>query len=215
MLADLRFYTIFLTLLSSVIGLLFWHKLPSNRARFFLFSIGFSLLLDFIGTNFTQWTGMLNYGVYNFYILVLFSYYLLFFKSLLKKIAYKYTAGLFSIFFLVVSIINWSFLQNGLENILTYTYAIGVIFITILSVCYLFELFSSNLVLNFSKSIYFWFVVGILIFHVPFLPFMLSLEWFLIDYNPTIYGMILFFLNLLMNTSFIIGFIWSEKRYNY
>ena len=106
-------------------------------------------------------------------------------------------------------------MQNGLENILTYTYAIGVIFITILSVLYLFELFSSNLVLNFSKSIYFWFVVGILIFHVPFLPFMLSLEWFLIDYNPTIYGMILFFLNLLMNTSFIIGFIWSEKKYNY
>jgi hypothetical protein len=215
MLENLRFYSGFLTLLSGIIGIAFWHKLPNNRAKLFLFSIWFSVLIDVIGKYFTQWTGLLNYWIYNSYIFVLFSVYIILLKSLLKRVPYRCIATFFLISFMVVSILNWLFLQNGMQTILTYSYAVGVIFITILSAFYLFELFSTNLILNYSKSIFFWFVLGILIFHVPFLPFMLSLEWFLIDYSSTTYGIILFFLNLLMNTSFIIGFIWSQKKYNY
>ncbi len=216
MLENLRFYTVFLHLLSGIIGITFWYKLPNNRAKVFLFSIWFSVLIEITGKYFTQWTGgLLNYWVFNVYIFVLFSIYIVILKSLLKRVTYQYIASFFLASFIVVSILNWLFLQNGMQNILTYSYAVGVIFITILSSFYLFELFSTNLILNYSKSIFFWFVLGILIFHVPFLPFMLSLEWFLIEYSSTTYGLILFFLNLLMNTSFIIGFIWSEKKYNY
>jgi hypothetical protein len=216
MLENLRFYTGFLHLLSGIIGIAFWYKLPNNRAKLFLFSIWFSVLVEVIGNYFTEWTGgLLNYWVFNVYIFVLFSVYIMLLKSLLKRVPYRCIATFFLISFMLVSILNWLFLQNGMQTILTYSYAVGVIFITILSAFYLFELFSTNLILSYSKSIYFWFVLGILIFHVPFLPFMLSLDWFLIKVTSTTYGIILFFLNLLMNTSFIIGFIWSQKKYNY
>lgn len=215
MLENLRHYSVYLILLSTIVGVVFWYKLPNWKSRLFLFSIFFSFSIDFLGKYFTEWTGLLNYGIYNFYILLLFSYYILFFKSVLKSISYRNIANIFLFVFIIITILNWGFWQNGLERILTYTYAFGVIFITILSVFYLLELFSSNLITNFTKSIYFWYIIGILIFHLPFLPFMLSLQWFLIDFNPTVYGIILFFLNLLMSTSFIIGFVWSEKRYNY
>jgi hypothetical protein len=215
MLENLRFYTGFLSLLSGIIGLVYWYKLPNYKAKLFFFSIWFSLIIDFIGTNFTQWTGLLNYWVYNAYNLFIFSIYIILLRSLLKRISCRCIASAFLIIFILFSILNWCFLENGMVNILTYSYAIGVIFITILSSFYLFELFSTDLILNYSKSIFFWFVIGILVFHVPFLPFMLSLKWVLIKTNSTTYSLILFFLNLLMNASFIIGFVCSEKKYNY
>jgi hypothetical protein len=215
MLENLRFYTGFLHLLSGIIGVLFWYKLPNYKSKLFLFSIWFSLLIEIIGKYFTQWTGLLNYSVFNAYIFVLFSTYIILLKSLLKKITYRYVATFFLIIFMLVFTLNCLISNNSMANIMTYGYASGVIFITILSSMYLFELFSTNLILNYNRSLFFWFVLGILIFHVPFLPFMLSLEWFLIEYSSITYGLILFFLNLLMNTSFIIGFVWSQKKYNY
>jgi hypothetical protein len=215
MLENIRHYSGFLTLLSGIIGIVFWYKLPNNKSKLFLFSIWFSIILDLIGKYYTEWTGQLNYIIYNLYVLIIFSIYIILLRSLLEKLFFQKTALLFLLFFILTFFLNWFFIQNGLTEILTNSYALGVVFITVLGSMYLFELFSTNLILNYSKSIFFWFVLGVLLFHVTYLPFMLSLKWFLIDYNPAIYGLILFFLNLLMNTSFIIGFICSEKRYNY
>ena len=119
MLENLRFYSGFLTLISGCVGILFWYKLPSRKSKLFLFSIWISLVMDFIGTNFTIWTGLLNYWVYNSYIFILFIIYILLLKSILKKLVYKYIAAFFCLFFIIISIINWCFLQNGFDNILT------------------------------------------------------------------------------------------------
>ncbi len=215
MLENLRFCIVYLALLSGIFGLIFWHKLPNNKAKLFLFSIWFSVLTEVVGKYFTAWTGLLNYYVFNFYILVIFAIYIILLKSLLKKLAYKNLAGLFLPVFIIFYIINYFLFQNEFGQILTNSYAVGVIMIVILSFLYLLELFSTNLVLDYSKSIFFWFILGILIFFVPYLPFMLSLDWFLIEYNSSVYGLIIFFLNLLMNFCFTIGFICSEKKYNY
>lgn len=215
MLEDLRFGIVYLALLSGICGLVFWHKLPNNKAKLILLLIWFSALVEIVGRYFTKWTGLLNYYVFNFYILIIFSAYIILLRSFLKRQAYKKLASALLLLFLAFYGVNYFFLQNEFGQIFSNSYFAGVICIIILSFIYLFELFSSNLVLSYSKSIYFWFVLGILIFHVPFLPFMLSLDWFLIDYNPSVYGLILFFLNLLMNFCFVVGFIWSEKKYNY
>lgn len=215
MLEDLRFGVVFLALLSGICGIIFWSKLPNNKAKLILFLIWFSACIEIVGKYFTSWTGLLNYYVFNFYIFIIFCTYIFLLRSLLKKQVYKNMASAFLLLFPLFYVLNYFYLQNEFGQIFSNSYFAGVICIIILSFIYLIELFSSNLVLNYSKSIFFWFVLGILIFHVPFLPFMLSLNWFLIDYNPSIYGLIIFFLNLLMNFCFIVGFIWSEKKYNY
>ncbi|WP_246020756.1 hypothetical protein [Flavobacterium humi] len=173
------------------------------------------MFTEIVGKYFTLWTGLLNYYVFNFYILVMFFIYIVLIKSLLKKIVHRNIASFLMLIYIVFYILNYFFFQNEFGQIFTNSYAVGVISIVILSFLYLFELFSSNLVLDYSKSIFFWFILGILIFYVPYLPFMLSLDWFLIDYNSSVYDLIIFFLNLLMNFCFSIGFICSEKKYNY
>jgi len=214
MLGDVRFYIVYVALLSGILGLFYRHKLPDYKSRLVLFLIWFTALIEIVGKYFTGWTGLLNYCVFNVYIIVTFTAYITILKGLLKKEIYKDLSWIFMAIFIGYFIIN-ALYMNPVQYVLTNSYVVGVIVTAILSFLYLLEVFSSDLVLNYTKSFFFWFILGILIFHIPYLPFMLSLDWFLIEYNPSVYGLILFFLNLLMNFCFAAGFIWSEKKYNY
>lgn len=216
MIENLRFYSGFLTLLSGIIGLLLYHKLPTFKSKLVLATVWVSVLVEFVGKYFTQWTGLLNYFVFNVYNLIIFSVYIIILDKLFKKQINKRLATIFLVLFLLSFLANALFFGKELEQrIITNFYATGVVFISVLSLLYLVELYNSDYILNYSKSIFFWFILGILIFHVPFLPFMLSLDWFLIKFNSSVYGIIVFFLNLLMNSCFIFGFLCSEKKYNY
>jgi len=214
MLGDVRFYIVYVVLFAGIFGLFYRHKLPNYKSRLVVFLIWFTALIEIVGKHFTEWTGLLNYCVFNVYIIVTFTVYIIVLKGLLKKEIYKDLAWIFMAIFIIYFILN-AFCRNPLQHIFTNSYVVGVIITAILSFLYLLEVFSSDFVLNYTKSIFFWFTLAILIFHIPYLPFMLSLDWFLIDYNPSIYGLILFFLNFLMNFCFVVGFIWSEKKYNY
>lgn len=215
MLENLRFYSIYLALLAGIVGLFFLYKLPGNKAKSLLGMIFFSVLTEFVGSNLTRWTGLINYCVFNIYILVSFTYYLILLKYLLVHRNHKRFADIFLIIFVLFYICDFIFIQKTIFEAFTFSFAFGVIFVLILSCLYLVEIFNSKKILNFGKSIFFWFILGVLLFHVPFLPFMLAIKWFLIESNETIYSLMLFILNLLMYGCFIFGFIWSEKKYNY
>ncbi|TWI00639.1 hypothetical protein IQ05_01296 [Flavobacterium tiangeerense] len=215
MFEDLRFYIIYLALLSSIIGFRFYYKLPNNKAKFILFIIVFSFLTEFVGKYFTLWTGLINFSVYNFYMLASFSAYIVLLYALFLKLEFKRIAICFLIIFYLFYFCNLYYFQYHNDTVFTNSFALGVVFVLLLSCCYFIEIFNSKKILNFKKSIYFWFILGILLFHVPFLPFMLAIKWFLIKNDESIFSLVLFILNLLMNGCFIIGFLWSEKRYNY
>ena len=215
MIENLRFYIIYLALLSSLVGCFFYSKLPNNKAKFILFIIILSLMTEFIGKYFTKWTGMINYYVYNFYMLASFSAYIILLRMQLCNYKFKTVALYFLILFYAFYFLNLYYFQAENDTVFTNSFALGVVLILILSCFYFIEIFNSEKILNFKKSIYFWFILGILLFHVPFLPFMLALKWFLIKNDATIFSLVLFILNFLMYTCFIIGFLWSEKKYNY
>lgn len=216
MIENLRYLPGLFAFVTSIIGILNWNKLPNYKSKLFLGSIFLSVFTEFLGVYFTKWTGLLNYYVFNSYIFILFTLYYYVLTSIIKRYFYKIIASSFIfIYFLavVISIVVHKE-QLGL-GIFSEIYALGVLFFIILSILYLLEFFNSDKVLNYSQTIFFWFILGVLLFHVPFLPFMLSLEWFLIEYNSSIYWIIIFILNVIMNVCFIIGFVWTEKKYNY
>lgn len=215
MLENIRFYIIYLALLSGTIGLFSIRKLPNNKAKSILIIIWLAFLVEFIGINFSKWTGKINYLIFNGYIFISFFYYLLLLKTLLVKKNNQKVGFSAIILFTVFYLINFFLFQHDIDKTFTNSFTIGVFLILVLSCLYLIEIFNTEKVLNFKKSIYFWFILGILLFHVPFLPFMLAIDWFLIERVESIYSFVLFFLNLLMHSCFIIGFIWTEKKYNY
>jgi hypothetical protein len=209
----LRSYIIYLALLSGSIGLISMHKLPGKKAKFLVILIWFSALIEFVGYYFTYWTGLLNYYVYNFYMFVSFSAYILLLRSLLLKINYRLTAVYFLILFMLSFFLNIMYFKEDPNRSFTYSFAIGVVLI--LSCLYLVEIFNSDKILNFKRSVFFWYILGILVFHVPFTPFMLAINWFLIKQDDSVFSLVLFILNILAHSCYIIGFLWSEKKYNY
>lgn len=211
----LRSYIIYLALLSGSIGLISMHKLPGKKAKFLVILIWFSVLIELVGYYFTYWTGLLNYYVYNFYMFVSFSAYILLLRSLLLKINYRLTAVYFLILFIVSFFLNIMYFKEDANRSFTYSFAIGVLLVLILSCLYLVEIFNSDKILNFKRSVFFWYILGILVFHVPFTPFMLAINWFLIKQDESVFSLVLFILNFLAHSCYIIGFLWSEKKYNY
>ena len=207
--------TIYLALLSFIPGLFFYQKLPNNKAKSLLYYLLFAFISDFIGFHFTSWTGLVNYPIYNLYILISFSYYIILLKLLLIKAKNRKIALISLVIYITSYVSYFLFVQKNLASPFTYVFGIGVLLVLILSFLYLLEIFNSDKILNFKKSIYFWFIVGILVFHVSFLPFMLSSLFFLFEYNMTTFIIVLFILNLLMHICFLIGFIYSSKEYNY
>ncbi|WP_456312231.1 hypothetical protein [Pseudomonas shirazensis] len=211
----LRSYIIFLALLSGIIGLISLHKLPGKKAKSLVVLIWFSILTEIIGYYFTYWTGLLNYYVYNCYMFISFSAYILLLRSLLLKQNNKVSAILFLILFVFSFFLNVLYFKEDVNNSFIYSFAVGVLVVMILSCLYLVEIFNSDKILNFKKSVFFWYILGILLFHVPFLPFMLAIKWFLIKQDESIISLVLFLLNFLTHICFITGFVWSEKKYNY
>jgi hypothetical protein len=211
----LRFYIFYLALSSGIIGLISWHKLPNDKAKSLVILIWFSVIIEKVGYYFTEWTGLLNYYVFNFYMLVSFSAYILLLRNLLVKINHRLIAILSLFLFIASFFLNILYFKEDTNHSFTYSFAIGVLLVMILSCLYLVEIFNSDKILNFKKSVFFWYILGILVFHVPFLPFMLALNWFLIRQDDSIFSLVVFILNVLAHGCFIIGFLWSEKKYNY
>ncbi len=198
-----------------IIGLFNYHKLPNYRAKSLLGIIFFSFLTEFVGLNFFAWVNMPNFIVYNTYILVIFNYYILLLNSLLKKLVYRKITNIFFFLFNTAYVINLVYVQNLFDDMLTYCLALGVVFTMILSFLYLIEIFNSSKVLHFKKSIFFWVILGNLIFYIPVLPLMIAVKLFLKANSGAVFSISLFTLNLLMYSCYIIGFLWSKKKYNY
>lgn len=211
----LRFYIVYLALLSGITGLISLHKLPSKRAKFLVVLIWFSAITEFVGYHFTEWTGVLNYYIFNFYMFVNFCSCILLLRSLLVKINYRAIGLLCLVLFIFSFVLNILYYRENVNHSFIYSFAVGVLTVMALSCLYLIEIFNSDKILNFKKSVFFWYILGILIFHVPFLPFMLAIKWFLIKQDESVFSLVLFLLNFLTHSCFIIGFLWSEKKYNY
>ncbi len=110
----LRSYVIYFALLSGIIGLISFHKLPGGKAKSLVILIWFSVLIEIVGYYFTYWTGLLNYYVYNFYMLVSFSAYILLLRSLLLKRNNKISAVLFLVLFVFSFFLNLLYFEKDI-----------------------------------------------------------------------------------------------------
>mgnify|MGYP006208747679 FL=1 len=79
MLIYLRYFPGLFALITVIIGLLNWSKLPNYKSKLSLFTIGLTLLIEVLGPLFSLWTGLLNYYIFNIYIFILIREILIFF----------------------------------------------------------------------------------------------------------------------------------------
>lgn len=167
----LRSYIIYMALLSGTIGLFALPKLPGNKAKFLVILIWFSIVIEIVGYYFTQWTGLLNFYVYNFYMFCQPLCLYLTSKSPAYQKDHRISAVLFLMLFIVSFFLNILYFKEDINRSFTYSFAIGVLLVLILSCLYLIEIFNSEKILNlknrsfsgtFSEYLFFMFLLHLL-----------------------------------------------------
>lgn len=208
-------FIVLLVSFSGLVGLFCYEKLPNFKARLPLFLILFSFVIELVGRFSLDFDFLKNNNLIVLYTVFSFSGYFILFSKLLKNKQKSNFSLLSLVFFWLYFIYDFNYNKHHDATFSNY-FAFGVVLTVVLSCLYFFEILNSDKVENFKKSFFFWYVLGILIFHIPMLPLMASFNFFLdLKSSFLVFDFILFLLNLLMHLCFIIGFIWSEKKYNY
>jgi len=203
---------------AALVGTLYYYKYRDTKLVYFLYLLWFTVLVEFT-SYFLGFKLLTNsFWLYNYiYHPVNFTVLLLLFSIFVKKIQYVQTIRTFVFLFLMVYFI-YMMIEDYMSNLIMVPFIIGSIFIIVSISFYFIELLNSNKVLYVSKNLLFWASVGFLIYFAGKIPMRLIrnstgyLEE-IVSYDAlSITGSLL---SIIMNICFIIGFIWSERRYLY
>ncbi len=209
---------IYLELLTAFVASFYYYKYKETRLIYILCLLWFTVVIEF--TSYFLGPNKFNliqtsYWIYNYiYHPVNFTILLFVYSLFLNKSVYNNLARVFTIGFLLVYFLNM-FFQDYKTELITLPFIVGGIFIILSISFYFIELLNSNKVLYVSKNLLFWVSVGLLIYFAGKIPMRLARNyWYEIaSYDAlSITGSLL---SIIMNICFIIGFIWSERRYLY
>ena len=182
----------------------------TSPIKYFIYFIGYVFLSETIA-NICLLKGIGTVIINNVYS-ILYTFFNLFFYSKLittkkaKKIGY-----IMMLIFSISLLINQLFLQHFELRLQTYTFVFGMFLVTILVFIYFLEIMNSDKILKLTNSVEFWISIGIIIFNFGFIPVLVVAE--LIGWQG-VYTYILLFVNILMYSSFITGFLIGTKEYN-
>jgi hypothetical protein len=215
----------YIELLAALVGTIFYYKYKHTYLKYFLFLLWYIFLSEFFvgyirdnkidfflhysktGIIYTHW-------VYNILDTISFLvYYYIYYKSMSSNEKYKNWIKKFAIAYIVISILNWSFIQNFFEELQSYLFIIGAIFLIIAILFYFIELLKSEKILVFHKNLLFWISIGLLLYYTGNIPFAAELNGYaLIPGGIHKLFLIVNILAIIMYLLFTFGFIWSKKE---
>lgn len=182
-----------------------YNNYKHTAQKYFFVFIAYSFINDFGFYVYRLITGERFYAHYNICVLLSGLFYLFWFHNILKaNKSVLFSSILFTAVF-VYSLIFGDFF--GKLNELPFLTCIILILLYVIQ--YFVELLNRNEVVNYLEMQEFWTCVGVLVFHLGYLPFIL-----LSDFVTNISGKVAFLtvLNILMYGCFIKGFLCTKKK---
>ncbi|AXT51487.1 hypothetical protein D1818_11815 [Aquimarina sp. BL5] len=199
---------------TAIVGTIFFYKYKNVKfLRYFIFFIWYVAFNELVGL-YIKLDGGVNAIIHNIYNAVNFTFFLLLYRYYFKNNKNKKLALYFSIIYLSSFIIN-GFFENYIEEYQRLPYILGALFLVISILLYFFEILNSEQVLNAKKNLLIWISFGLLIYFVGNLPFRILRNYYIELTDATVLLLVNITLTVIMNTCFIIGFIWSDKKQQY
>jgi len=213
---------IIISFIASIIGL----SLKENRnapLTYFPFFLLLTAVVEYYGLKWSLRNLNTNL-LYNLFTLVEFLFYFNFFKCLFQNPAIKKTISMVMVIFFILTIINIIFFQGkfyikgkgfsiaGME-FHTYTYMLGSLLVVIFSILYFNLLFRFPETGRLTRNPYFWIVTGVMFFEIcTFTVYGLNnfIAQTMRQYDRVL-TLVSDFLNVLLYTSFTIGFLCRIK----
>ncbi len=207
---DLSSYSQYLELIALIIGIIKYKEFKDFYFKYVFYFLIYVVANEFLAGISYEVLNIPNTFLYNIYILIHFSFFLAWFHSLIVS---TIKARILKFFFLVY-IVFWfgEALTIGsiTDNYLSITFSLGTLLLIIAVAFYFIEMLTREVVLNITQSPYFWVCFGILTYCVTYLPFYITLMFFLQE-NPVILSVVLFLINCIQYCCIAIAFIKSDR----
>jgi len=217
----LRYFVPFSELLAAIAGTIYFYKYKNTVLKYLLYLLWYITL-----TEFSAWFASINdilgffdekgihYNLWFYNLLrpiTFLTLFFIYFKSVKTK-TYQLWIKIFTIIYILILIINWTFIQNFAFEMSETPKIAGSIFLIILIVFYFIELLKSDKIVIFHMTLQFWISVGLLLYYSGTIPF--ALKWNGYMLIPGIHKLFLIntILALAMYLIFTFGFIWSKKE---
>lgn len=211
----------FSELLAAIIGTFYFYKYRHTPLRYFLYLLWYITITEFTGSYASKNNVLVffdengidyNYWLYNLLYIVFFIVILVIYLRSIKNSGQKKIIKYFILIYILISIINWSFIQNFLFEMSTLPFVLGSIFLIISVIFYFIQLLKSEKIKTFHKELLFWISIGLLLFHAGTIPFALKLNDYVLIPGIHKLFLIIYVLAISMYLVFTFGFIWSKKH---
>ncbi|RZS98921.1 hypothetical protein EV197_0122 [Aquimarina brevivitae] len=207
----LRYIGLLFELLALITAVIYFYKYKNTALRYFLLLLAYIFLNDSLGMFVREYITDYNAVLYNSYYVINFSFWFLLYRYYLKITFNKKIVLSFFLIYIISFIIN-GFFENYLIDYQRLPYIIAALFLIITIVIYFIEVLNSQKVLHTKNNLLFWISVGLLIYYVGNLPFRILRNYYIQLADATILFLVNFVLTVVLNSCFIIGFIWSNKK---
>ncbi len=210
----------YITIASTLTAFLYKKKWENTKNQYFVYFLFFTFLIDkicYLNRLFhvISIDGMNNNNpFYNFYSVVTFLFFLIYYKFQFKKQYFKNTMNWFLGLFVIVAVYELFYLKTSLLNgFFMPTTIFGSLLFIITLLLFLYEIIvNKHIIFNVEKSLIFWISIGCLLFYIGVIPIVISYKRLNVD---GLFDIVLNILNSIAHLCFIIGFIFSDKKYNY
>ncbi len=210
-------------LAAAITGTLYLYKYKHTPLKYFLFLLWYITLTEFTGwyVSSNNITSLMffdkngkayNLWMHNVLRIITFStLYYIYFKSVSTK-KFRQWIKIFLVSYIVLSIINWSFIQSFIFEWSEIPKIAGSLFLIISILFYFIELLRSEKIIVFQKMLLFWISVGLLLFYTGTIPFVIKWNGYMLFKGVHKLFLINIVLAILMYLIFTFGFIWSKKE---
>ena len=208
-------------LIAAIIGTIYFYKYKHTPLKYLLYLLWYITCTEFFSLYANENEVLIYIGKsgqkYNLWmfnlleIITFLTFFYIYFKSI-KNLSYKLWIKIFMISYIIISIINWSILQNFILEWSELPYIIGSFFIIGTILFYFVELLRSEKILLFHRTLLFWVSVGLLLFFAGTLPFTIKMNGYALIPKIHKLFLIMYILAIAMYLIFTFGFIWSKKE---
>lgn len=211
-LADL---IILVELLTFIVGLINYKKFGHTYLKYFLFLLGFIVIIEFIVWGLKWFYGyyVQNHFIYNVSTSIQYIFYYTLYIWVFANETYKKIVKGFLILYAIAVIINFTFAQRLTVDgpFHSYTFTLGAVLLITSIGLFFAEMLKSEKILHFRTQLMFWISIGLFVFYTAIIPVVLSINFLPTGIEPMMLRAILFVLNIMMYGCFSIGFIVSGK----
>ena len=202
-----------LEFIAAIVATVYFKKYRKSSEKYFLYFLWFTFFIEAFGASLKPYYPIGVSWIYSVFSFASVIFYFFWYYQILKNKSLRRVVVVFASLFSLITTLAY-ILPDELKN-QGYAFVVGSLGslgILILTLCHFYRLLNSDEVLIIKHKLSFWISTGLLLFYVGIIPLVLLTKTLVI--SPLSRILILISLNLILYGCYVIGFIWTKKKYN-